>query len=1385
MNKQLPQVSIVLIPVLLCCFLLPGLLRANKGTPSQAGMTWADKQDVAFNWREISSASALGTPPDNDTVYTATLPFTFYYYNQPFTTLYISSNGMISFHFYGGRSFPTNDNLAFNGGPDSLLAVFWDNLEVVATSNYNLYTKVEGTAPYRRFIVEYLGFQRDSNNLGPLTFQVIFFETTNLIKFQYLELQEVGLGGLGSKATIGLKYSGQGTFKDSLLYSFQQNVLSDSLAILFYPAGNLSASASINPVTIQAGTNFQQFTYRITNLTSTADSLKRMGKADVVRLANFDPSTTMLVTGVKVDGHSFFIKNENSVPTEPGFATWYYDTVKDSLYINFPSATVVDSVSITYLQTVSTTPATHTVNGHIFNRLHPAMAASVSASFTVTAASVARYSISPSRDTTTVAGSGLAFTLNAFDAFDNPVPNSGSAVLVAQGSGTALFSPNDTLSFAGGSSVGFTVSDTVAGSFTIRASAVGDSTVNGVSGVVTVQNGPISRLTILSSQGNLVVGSHRLLQVELRDRYGNIVADSLVTFTRLSGDGQFSNGLGVITVTSSSAGVAQAEWTGSTQTGFVSDSIQVRAGSVQDTIVMPLVAGSVSHYSFVPAGDRSTLAGSSVSYTLEARDLFDNPVPNSGSAVLVAQGSGTALFSPNDTLSFAGGSSVGFTVSDTVAGSFTIRASAVGDSTVNGVSGVVTVQNGPISRLTILSSQGNLVVGSHRLLQVELRDRYGNIVADSLVTFTRLSGDGQFSNGLGVITVTSSSAGVAQAEWTGSTQTGFVSDSIQVRAGSVQDTIVMPLVAGSVSHYDFTPATAQTTTAGTVLNYILTARDLFGNSTPNTDRVALSALNGTGVTFSTDTLDFAGNATVAFTIQDTVAETFFVKAEKVGNAAISGQSAAITVNPGAASNLTEVGGSGSVAVGSEVTLKAVLKDAFGNLLSDSSVVFKRLSGGNGTFKTNGLDSITVSTGSDGIAQVVFVTSSSTSFGTDSVLAYFGTTDSVVFVLNLLPGEVSYLSIQPSPTVFSYNAGDTISLLVKAFDVFGNLVTSSTRKVTLSASSGNVQLLSTNPATLAAGQHTFTVRDTVAESGVTFTVTDTTGKSATTAAFTINPSSLSRLIIRGAANNSGQVFSGKDTTLTADQALQLFAAGYDRFGNFIADIDSAGWTSTGQLSPAVNSTGKSVSFAPARSGVSGRIRVQISGNATVASDSTGLIQVTSGALASVRIQLSPDSGGTELADRTLVAGDTLTLYAAGYDADFNFLGLQSASWKVSPGKIGKWVGGDTTFTGTTARLVADTAGNGTVSIAAIANSFLTDVSGVLTVTVGPADHIVLRNQANNGGQRYDALALILSTDTTLLIYAAHSPGASVRRQAIQFLPGAKASLRLCPPVPRTR
>ncbi len=1149
MNKQLPQVSIVLIPVLLCCFLLPGLLRANKGTPSQAGMTWADKQDVAFNWREISSASALGTPPDNDTVYTATLPFTFYYYNQPFTTLYISSNGMISFHFYGGRSFPTNDNLAFNGGPDSLLAVFWDNLEVVATSNYNLYTKVEGTAPYRRFIVEYLGFQRDSNNLGPLTFQVIFFETTNLIKFQYLELQEVGLGGLGSKATIGLKYSGQGTFKDSLLYSFQQNVLSDSLAILFYPAGNLSASASINPVTIQAGTNFQQFTYRITNLTSTADSLKRMGKADVVRLANFDPSTTMLVTGVKVDGHSFFIKNENSVPTEPGFATWYYDTVKDSLYINFPSATVVDSVSITYLQTVSTTPATHTVNGHIFNRLHPAMAASVSASFTVTAASVARYSISPSRDTTTVAGSGLAFTLNAFDAFDNPVPNSGSAVLVAQGSGTALFSPNDTLSFAGGSSVGFTVSDTVAGSFTIRASAVGDSTVNGVSGVVTVQNGPISRLTILSSQGNLVVGSHRVLQVELRDRYGNIVADSLVTFTRLSGDGQFSNGLGVITVTSSSAGVAQAEWTGSTQTGFVSDSIQVRAGSVQDTIVMPLVAGSVSHY-------------------------------------------------------------------------------------------------------------------------------------------------------------------------------------------------------------DFTPATAQTTTAGTVLNYILTARDLFGNSTPNTDRVALRALNGTGVTFSTDTLDFAGNATVAFTIQDTVAETFFVKAEKVGNAAISGQSAAITVNPGAASNLTEVGGSGSVAVGSEVTLKAVLKDAFGNLLSDSSVVFKRLSGGNGTFKTNGLDSITVSTGSDGIAQVVFVTSSSTSFGTDSVLAYFGTTDSVVFVLNLLPGEVSYLSIQPSPTVFSYNAGDTISLLVKAFDVFGNLVTSSTRKVTLSASSGNVQLLSTNPATLAAGQHTFTVRDTVAESGVTFTVTDTTGKSATTAAFTINPSSLSRLIIRGAANNSGQVFSGKDTTLTADQALQLFAAGYDRFGNFIADIDSAGWTSTGQLSPAVNSTGKSVSFAPARSGVSGRIRVQISGNATVASDSTGLIQVTSGALASVRIQLSPDSGGTELADRTLVAGDTLTLYAAGYDADFNFLGLQSASWKVSPGKIGKWVGGDTTFTGTTARLVADTAGNGTVSIAAIANSFLTDVSGVLTVTVGPADHIVLRNQANNGGQRYDALALILSTDTTLLVYAAH-------------------------------
>ncbi|RMG67205.1 MAG: hypothetical protein D6715_05260, partial [Calditrichaeota bacterium] len=420
-------------------------------------MTWADSQHVSFDWVEISTSTGLGTPPDKDTVYVVTLPFTFYYYNQPFTTLYISSNGLVTFHDYGGRSFPSNDNLSFTGGPDTLLAVFWDNLEVVANSNFNVYAKVEGTAPYRRFIVEFLGFRRDNNNLGPLTFQIVLFETTNLIKMQYLDVQEVGLGGRGGKATVGLKYRGKTTFKDSLLYSFNQNVLSDSLAILYYPVGTLSATAAITPASLPAGNNFQQFTYTITNLTSTADSLNRMGKADVVRLANFDPTTTMLVTSIQADGQSFFIKNENSVPTQPGFATWFYDSVKDSLYINFPSATVVDSVSITYLQTVSTVLATHTVNGHIFNRLHPGLAASVSASFTVTAASVARYSITPAVDTTTVAGTSLAFTLKAFDAFDNPAPNSASAVLRAQGSATASFAPNDTVSFGGGSSVGFTV----------------------------------------------------------------------------------------------------------------------------------------------------------------------------------------------------------------------------------------------------------------------------------------------------------------------------------------------------------------------------------------------------------------------------------------------------------------------------------------------------------------------------------------------------------------------------------------------------------------------------------------------------------------------------------------------------------------------------------------------------------------------------------------------------------------------------------------------------------------------------------------------------------------------------------------------------------------
>jgi hypothetical protein len=120
-------------------------------------------------------------------------------------------------------------------------------------------------------------------------------------------------------------------------------------------------------------------------------------------------------------------------------------------------------------------------------------------------------------------------------------------------------------------------------------------------------------------------------------------------------------------VTTNANGIAEALYTASNSISFGSDEIQVSYNLVNTTIEMPLQAGAISYYEFLPTDDQNTTAGTGVDFTLTARDAFGNAVANTQSVNLSTPGSTTAGFNVSSPVGFGGASAVNFTVTDNTA----------------------------------------------------------------------------------------------------------------------------------------------------------------------------------------------------------------------------------------------------------------------------------------------------------------------------------------------------------------------------------------------------------------------------------------------------------------------------------------------------------------------------------------------------------------------------------------------------------------------------------------------------------------------------------------------------------------------------------------------
>ncbi len=1017
---------------------------ADQGGSDAFGYMWTDSKGsvtIEYNWIDIKSSAnqVFGAAYDNDAPVGKALPFKVWFYGVAHDSLFISPNGWLSFKNPQGNSYPTNDTLPSVSAPDSIVAPYWDDLLGDSRYDDGIYYAVVGNSPNRKIVVQWESITAGALGVtSTLVFEAIIYERSNLIKFQYKTVDSDKNGG--GEATIGIAADAS----DGLTYYYGDGTglgpLTSNMAILFHNRRLLSgATAAINPTSAKAG-SYTYFNYSFYDID--LSGAKGLGKVD--RFAIKIPFNTVpSVTAVYLNGASAYIQNSQTAPTDPGYAVWYYDSNKDSLIVLTSYFDVPDSVRIVFGQSMPTTISENNAYASTFDaRLdQSAIAQSTDGGYQVNviAGDVSYYTFDPSTDQTISAGGTVNYTITAKDQYGNGVINAQSVTVSTPGSATATVSPSNNLTFANDSTLSFSVSDNTTGSFTVRVINDNDSNVNGESGLVTVQAGAADHFVKLSSEASITVGTDRLLQVRLEDAYGNNLSGQSVTFTRVRGSGTFSNGLSSISVTTDADGVAQATYTASTSISYVSDSIDVVTGTVRTEYVLPLEPDAITHYTFNPAGDQSITAGGSISYTITAKDQYGNGVINAQSVTVSTPGSGTATVSPSNNLTFANDSTLSFSVSDTVSGSFAVRVANDANTDINGESGLITVNAAPLSYVIIRSeaNNGGTEVGDLNLTTDDSYtfyaagyDTYGNYIADTDVTWSS-TGTLEAINATGVkFTFNPSQAGGSGqivATPTGGAsadQTG----SISVSVGALAELRIQTQNTAGQQTLSDTSITADENLTLYAVGYDADGNyigAISANWTLNTLSGSLSPANpATSVTF---TPDLTGSGSVS--------------AEAESNSQVRDQTGSITVTAGAVSYVlirNEANGGGqevgdvTMTAGQTLTLYAAGYDSHNNFAGNVNVDWSV------TGTLSGLSANNTNT------YVVTLAPTTPGSGTVQTSNTNGWTDDATGTIDVQKAQLARIEIRTAAggggvalDDSTATAGDVWTLYAAGYDTYGN------------------------------------------------------------------------------------------------------------------------------------------------------------------------------------------------------------------------------------------------------------------------------------------------------------------------------------------------------------
>src|SRR5262245_33606029 len=161
----------------------------------------------------------------DDASTTVTLPFTFPYYGQNHTTANVSTNGNVN--FVAPSTVFTNVAIPTTAAPNGAIYPYWD--DVFVDSSASVRTETLGTAPNRRFVIEWRNVRFVSETTKRVDFEVVLSENGQILT-QYRNIAADGREQ-GNSATLGIEnQAGTVAFQ----YSFNEAVInSPTFAVLY------------------------------------------------------------------------------------------------------------------------------------------------------------------------------------------------------------------------------------------------------------------------------------------------------------------------------------------------------------------------------------------------------------------------------------------------------------------------------------------------------------------------------------------------------------------------------------------------------------------------------------------------------------------------------------------------------------------------------------------------------------------------------------------------------------------------------------------------------------------------------------------------------------------------------------------------------------------------------------------------------------------------------------------------------------------------------------------------------------------------------------------------------------------------------------------------